>query len=113
MLLGNIKVYEKARAALGPGCPELPLIDQLLGENRAKLAFEHAIDKVIDGDTHRGLVELRALDAQVSGSVWTISFLVWTLIPPLARPMLSWRRKAHSRGSADGRLFESIFGNGA
>jgi glycosyltransferase involved in cell wall biosynthesis len=113
MLLGNIKVYEKARAALGPGCPELPLIERLLGENRAKLAFEHAIDKVIDGDTHRGLLELRALDAQVSGSVWTISFLVWTLIPPLARPMLSWRRKAHSRGSADGRPFESIFGNGA
>jgi glycosyltransferase involved in cell wall biosynthesis len=113
MLLGNIKVYEKARAALGPGRPEIPLIDRLIGDNRVKLAFEHAIDKVVDGDTYRGLLELRALNAQVTGSVWAISFLAWKLFPPLARPMLSWRRKAHSRGGADGRPFASFFGTGA
>ena len=113
LLLGNIKVYEKARAALCTGRPETTLIDRLIAENRAKLAFEHAIDKVIDGDTDRGLSELRALGGQVSGSVWAISFMAWKMLPPLARPMLSWRRKAHSRGGQDGSLFERLSGTEA
>jgi glycosyltransferase involved in cell wall biosynthesis len=118
MLLGNIKVYEKARAALaddGAGAPrpEIALIDRLIDDDRAKLAFEHAIDKVIDGDTARGLMELRALGGQVSGSVWAIAFRAWKLCPALARPMLSWRRKAHSRGGQDSNLLQSLFGSGA
>lgn len=118
MLLGNIKVYEKARAALAaeaasPSRPEISLIDRLIDDNRAKLAFEHAIDKVIDGDTARGISELRALGGQVSGSVWALAFQAWKLFPALARPMLSWRRKAHSRGGQDGGLLQSLLGSGA
>jgi glycosyltransferase involved in cell wall biosynthesis len=113
ILLGNLRVYEKARAALGPDRPEIALIDRMIEDNRSKLAFEHAIDKVIDGDTTRGLSELRALGGQVSGSVWVIAFQVWKLFPALARPMLSWRRKAHSRGGQDGGLLQSLFGSGA
>ena len=111
--LGNIKTYEKARAALALNRPEIALIDRMIAENRAILAFEHAIDRVIDGDTARGLRELRALDEQVSGSVWAIAFQAWKLFPELARPMLSWRRKAHSRGGQDGGLLQSLFGSEA
>lgn len=120
--LGNIKVYEAARVALAAegqegerpeiALPEIALIDSMIAENRAVLAFEHAIDKVIDGDTARGLRELRALGEQVSGWVWAIAFQVWKLFPSLARPMLSWRRNAHRRGGRGGGLLQSLFGSG-
>jgi glycosyltransferase involved in cell wall biosynthesis len=112
MLLGNIKVYEKARAALAADRPEVALLDRLIAENREALAFEHAIDKVIDGDTARGLRELRAVHTQVSGPIWATAFAAWTLFPALARPMLSWRRKAHSRGGQAGAHVEVLAGTG-
>ncbi len=44
MLLGDIKVYEKARAALSPERDEQVLLGRLIAESRQALAFEHAID---------------------------------------------------------------------
>ena len=111
--LGNIRAYEKARAALAANRPEIALIDSMIALNREVLAFDYAIDKVIDGDTSRGLRELRTLGDQVSGPVWAIAFQVWKLYPALARPMLSWRRKAHSRGSQDRGVLQSLFGRQA
>ncbi|WP_169799493.1 glycosyltransferase family 2 protein [Novosphingobium lentum] len=99
MLMGNIRVYEKARAALDPTRPETDLLDRLLHESREALAFEHAIDRVIDGDTVRGIADLRAVSGQVTGPVWTFAFATWQVFPALARPMLRWRRRAHSRGA--------------
>jgi glycosyltransferase involved in cell wall biosynthesis len=98
MLIGNLKVYEKARAALPAAAPEQRLIAELIAETRAALAFEHAIDRVIDGDARRGVRELAGLRRMVDGSVWTLSFALWRLFPQLARPMLRWRRRQHSRG---------------
>lgn len=98
MLLGNLKVYEKAAAALPGDAPEQPLIARMMAETREALAFEHAIDRVIDGDTRRGLAELAGLRRMVDGPVWAMSFALWRLCPPLARPMLRWRRRQHSRG---------------
>lgn len=112
MLLGNIKVYEKARRTLPEGAPEASLIDRLLAENRAALAFEHAIDRIVDGDTRRGLAELRAASSQVGGMVWRASFAIWHVLPALARPMLQWRRKAHRRGGAGESTLSGIFGMG-
>lgn len=100
MLLGNIKVYEKACAALPMGRPERALVQRLIADSRSSLAFEHAIDRIVDGDTRRGLTELRAASAQVAGPVWRAAFTIWRLAPALARPMLRWRRRAHSRGAA-------------
>lgn len=100
MLLGNIRVYEKARAALG-GRPEGALAERLIAENRAALAFEHAIDRIIDGDTRRGLAELRAASGRVGGPVWRAAFAAWRAFPGLARPMLRWRRRAHRRGNTE------------
>ena len=105
MLLGNIKVYEKARAGLAPDRPEHALTDRLIADSLAALRFEHAIDRVIDGDTPRGLSELRAARHQVTGLVWRASYATWRLFPQLARPMLRWRRRAHSRGAQRASLF--------
>jgi glycosyltransferase involved in cell wall biosynthesis len=101
MLLGNIRTYEKARATLPAHASEIALLDRLLTDNRAALAFEHAIDRIVDGDTRRGLAELRRARGQVAGFTWRASFMLWNLLPALARPMLRWRRRAHSRGAAE------------
>ncbi|MFM9936105.1 MAG: glycosyltransferase family 2 protein [Novosphingobium sp.] len=108
MLLGNIRAYKKARAALPEGASEVALLDRLLTESRAALAFEHAIDCIVDGDTQRGLVELRRTRGQGAGLTWHIAFTIWQIFPALARPMLRWRRRAHSRGAAGSALFPSF-----
>jgi len=99
MLLGNIRVYEKALGKLGRE-PEAELVRGLIAEQRQALAFEHAVDRIIDGDTRRGLEELRAASDLVSGPVWKLAFATWRVFPGLARPLLRWRRKAHRRGGA-------------
>jgi len=108
MLLGNIRAYEKARAALPADAPEIALLDRLLSESRAALAFEHAIDCIVDGDTARGLSELRRTRDQVAGFTWRASFTLWQIFPVLALPMLRWRRRAHSRGASGSAMFPSF-----
>lgn len=108
MLLGNIRVYEKARATLPAGAPEHALLNKLLTDSQSALAFEHAIDRIVDGDTRRGLADLRATSGQVDGPVWRMAFAAWQLFPALARPMLRWRRRAHSRGAVGGATFPSF-----
>lgn len=98
MLVGNLRVYEKAQLALPTAAPEQPLIANLIAQTREALAFEHAIDRVIDGDARRGVADLKSLRRLVGGPVWTISFALWRFCPALARPMLRWRRLQHSRG---------------
>jgi len=108
MLLGNVKVYEKAARALSADAPEQPLLQSLIAKNRAALNFEHAIDRIIDGDTLKGLAELRASSGQVSGLKWRMMFGLWRLCPRAARPMLQWRRTAHSRGAAPHGLLTTL-----
>lgn len=110
LLLGNIRVYEKCRAALGPDAPEQALLERLIADDREALAFEHAIDRVVDGDTARGLSELRAVRSRVGGAVWALSFALWRIFPALARPMLAWRRRTHSRGYTPGSLRDLLNG---
>lgn len=98
MLLGNLKVYEKAARTLPPQAPEQALLTDLIATTREAIAFEHAIDRVVDGDTDGGLADLARLRRQVAGPVWRVSFALWRLAPALARPMLRWRRQRHSRG---------------
>jgi glycosyltransferase involved in cell wall biosynthesis len=98
MLLGNLKAYEKAQRNLAGDAPEQPMLDALIDNTREALAFEHAIDRVVDGDTAGGLADLAKLRWLVAGPVWTASFALWGMAPALARPMLRWRRQRHSRG---------------
>ena len=101
MLRGNLRVYEKALAAMAEGAPERELTIRLARDTQRAIDFEHAMDRVIDGDTTGGLAALRKVKAEVGGPVWTLSFALWSLLPRLARPMLAWRRQAHSRGGAE------------
>lgn len=98
MLLGNLKVYEKAQRTLPADASEQALLTTLIATTREAIAFEHAIDRVVDGDTRGGLADLARLRQQVAGPVWRASFALWRLAPALARPMLRWRRNRHSRG---------------
>ena len=108
MLQGNLKVYEKAREALPPDCPEQALLERLIARQRDALAFEHAIDWVIGGDRDRGLAALSALHSeQVGGAVWRFAFSLWRLLPGLAPSMLRWRRQAHARGK-QGKLSSTL-----
>lgn len=107
MLVGNIRVYEKAAAALPSDAPEQALLARLLTQTRAALAFEHAIDRIVDGDTRRGLADLRLGKDRVQGPVWSLCFALWRVMPWLARPLLQWRRHAHSRGATRPRLFRA------
>lgn len=108
MLIGNIRTYEKAWAALPADAPESPLLAQLLSDSRAALDFEHAIDCIVDGDTRKGLAALREARGQVGGITWQLCFTLWQLFPVLARPMLRWRRRAHSRGAAGSAVYPSF-----
>ena len=54
-----------------------------------------------------GIAELRATAVDLTGPVWAIAFAAWRISPGLARPMLSWRRRAHSRGNTES--FASFF----
>lgn len=101
MLRGNLRVYEKAIATLPSEASEQALARRLAEETQQAIDFEHALDRVIDGDTAGGLAALRKVKAEVGGPIWTLSFALWTLFPSLARPMLAWRRRAHSRGGAE------------
>lgn len=104
MLMGSLRVYQKARAAAPAGSAEALLLDRLIAQNLDAIAFEHAIDRVIDGDTARGLADLRKARGQVAGPLWSVLLAIWRVVPALARPMLRWRRRAHARGNTRGRL---------
>lgn len=109
MLLGNIKVYDKAKAVLPSNRAEHAVLDRMIAQSRTALAFEHALDKVIDGNTREGIAELRALPDRTQSPVWRIALLAWSVLPGLARPMLRWRRQAHKRG-AQGSMLPSLGG---
>jgi glycosyltransferase involved in cell wall biosynthesis len=108
MLRGNIRVYEKARAALAPDRPEIALIDSMIERERATIEFEEAVDSVIAAPNRHGIVRLRAAfrGAQdyTESRWWNAAFSVWSLLPALAVPMLRWRRARHKRGSSTGSL---------
>ena len=103
MLRGNLRVYEKTRAALPPAAAEAGLVDRLIAATRIDLAFEQAIDRILAGDTRHGLGQLRTASASGGGGVdgprWRMALAVWDILPFLAPPMLRWRRKAHRRGA--------------
>ena len=98
ILLGDLKAYEKAQRNLPADAPEQSMLAALIDTTREALAFEHAIDRVVNGDTAGGVADLAKLRRQVAGPVWTASFVLWGLAPSLAQPMLRWRRQRHSRG---------------
>lgn len=99
MLAGIIAVYEKTRAALPAGAPELDLLDRLIADRRRDLEFEQAISRIIGGDTRSGLADLRRTGGTLFGNpLWRAALALWRIAPGLAPAMLDWRRRRSSRG---------------
>jgi len=111
MLLGNIRTYDKALAVLGDR-PEAAVAWRVREANRKALAFEYAVDRIIEGDRRRGIAELREARGEVSGPVWNLAFILWRLLPGLAAPMLAWRRRAHMRGAEQPGILAALLGGG-
>ena len=105
MLLGNLRVYEKTLRSLPANAAERELLYQLIANNRAALACEHAIDHIIAGQIRHGLGQLRANRGQLPGHKWRLLLALYRLWPDIARPMMVWRRRAHSRGMVSRRRF--------
>lgn len=105
MILGNIKVYEKAARTLPADAPEQAVLRHMIADSRSALGFEYAIDRIIEGDIRRGLQELREHAERLRGLKWRAFFAVWRVAPSLAQPMLRWRRQLHSRGALRLSLF--------
>ncbi|QPC98174.1 glycosyltransferase family A protein [Qipengyuania soli] len=99
MLLGNIRVYEKALTQLA-GRGEAGVAHNMIDRNRRALAFEHAVDQVIDGDTQGGIAGINE-HGDLNGPMWMVIKRVWSIWPGLARPTLQWRRRSHSRGNTE------------
>ena len=99
MILGNIKVYEKAAKALPADAPEQAVLRATIASSRSALGLEYAIDRIIDGDVTLGLSELREHAHRLHGLKWRAFFALWRFAPALAQPMLGWRRQMHSRGA--------------
>ncbi|WP_442864376.1 glycosyltransferase family A protein [Aurantiacibacter sp. MUD11] len=98
MLKGNIRTFEKALEELPEDSPDAEVARQMIAENRQELRFELAIDRAIDGDRD-AIRDLRESFIGEPGPVWRASFLIWTIAPQLAAPMLAYRRKANARGA--------------
>ena len=96
MIRGNLRVYDKALAALGEG-PEAGVVHRMMAENHALLAVEEALQQVAAGDVCRGLPALRAA-WRGGGPAWQMAFWFWRVAPGTAPPILRWRQARNSRG---------------
>lgn len=98
MMRGNLRVYQKAQQLLPADAPEQALLIRLIAATQEAMAFEAAIDRVVNGAGRNGLAELARMREHTPGRLWRASLLLWRIAPALARPMLRWRRLKHSRG---------------
>ena len=99
LLHGNMQVFRKAQARLADDHPVQPVLRAKIAETQHSLDFQYALLRIAGGETARGLAELRAARALVSGPVWNASFALWRVAPWLARPMLNWRQRGMARGA--------------
>lgn len=98
MLKGNILTFEKALRALDPDAPEAATARAMIVDNRRRLRFAEAVDRVIDGDM-AALAELESNLGPEHGPAWRAYLLLWKVAPALAGPMLSLRRRRNARGA--------------
>lgn len=98
MLKGNIRTFEKALEVLSADAPEAAVARAMIAENERQLLFALAVDRVIDGE-QAALAELKASAGPELGNAWRFYFALWSLVPALASPMLSLRRRRNARGA--------------
>jgi glycosyltransferase involved in cell wall biosynthesis len=98
MLKGNIRTFEKALDVLPANTPEAQVAQAMIAENSRQLRFTLAVDRVIDGDS-TALAEMKDSAGPELGPMWRFYFALWSLVPPLAGPMLAVRRRRNARGA--------------
>ncbi len=94
---GMIRTYQKL-IATGPDPQVAELLANLIARYERELALERAIDRVIAESSREAVESLRDFRDRSSGPHWPVCFSLWRHFPWLARPMLTIRKRAHSRG---------------
>lgn len=88
----TLAAYEKAERAL-VGRPEGDTAAAMATRIGIELGWMEAEDLVLAGRVSEGLRQLRAARAAARSSRWRLMMGLFRLAPPLARPLLAWRRR--------------------
>ena len=92
----TVRLYEKAVARLA-GRPEANTAAAMVERMRDMAGWAEGEDLVIAGQTLAGLRVLRSSHAEHRSARWRLMMLVFRVMPPLARPLLTWRRRQEVR----------------
>jgi glycosyltransferase involved in cell wall biosynthesis len=88
----TLEAYEKAARALA-GRPEGRIASEIAAKTAAEIGWLEAEEMVIDGQVREGLRRLRVARAGRRSSRWRLMMALFRVAPPLARPVLAWRRR--------------------
>src|ERR1700761_4648418 len=88
----TVRLYEKAVARLA-GRPEAQTAAVMVERMRDMAGWAEGEDLVIAGQTLAGLRVLRRSHAEHRSARWRVMMVVFRVMPPLARPLLTWRRR--------------------
>lgn len=85
-------MYDKAAMRLA-GRPEAATAAVMAATMREEAGWVEGEDLVIAGETRAGLAMLRRSHAERRSPRWRVMMPVISLLPALARPLLTWRRR--------------------
>lgn len=85
-------VYDKAARRLA-GRPEAATAAAMAATMRDEACWVEGEDLVISGQTRAGLAILRRSRAERRSPRWRVMMPLLSAMPPLARPLLAWRRR--------------------
>lgn len=89
-------MYEKAAIRLA-GRPEQALAAMMADRTREEAGWIEGEDLVIAGRTAAGLRVLREARAERRSPKWRLMMRLFRAVPPIARPLLTWRRRREAR----------------
>jgi len=90
------RMYEKTARALA-GRPEAALAAVMARHCEEQAAWIEGEDRVIAGEVRAGLDLLRAAHAERRSPRWRVMMPLFNALPPLARPLLAWRRRREAQ----------------
>jgi glycosyltransferase involved in cell wall biosynthesis len=85
-------MYDKAAQRLA-GRPEAATAVAMAETMRNEAGWVEGEDLVISGQTRAGLAMLRQSHAERRSPRWRVMMPLFSAMPPLARPLLAWRRR--------------------
>jgi glycosyltransferase involved in cell wall biosynthesis len=85
-------LYDRAAQRLA-GRPEAAAAAAMAAIMRQEAGWVEGEDLVIAGDTRAGIALLRRSHAERRSPRWRLMMPLFSAVPPLARPLLAWRRR--------------------